>query len=99
MFLKYFKLCLEDIKMITQNHKIICINVVDVFMDPSAGCGFTCHISIKKARIGEPKLAIMRAYTALLGFCKHIFIYDDDINIHDPIERGWALAHRFIPGI
>ncbi len=77
--------------------KAVLPNIVDVYMDPSAGCGFTCHISIKKARIGEPKLAIMRAYTALLGFCKHIFIYDDDIDIHDPIERGWALAHRFIP--
>ena len=77
--------------------KAVLPNVVDVFMDPSAGCGFTCHISIKKGRIGEPKMAIMRAYTALQGFCKHIFIYDEDINIHDSIERGWALAHRFIP--
>lgn len=77
--------------------KAVLPNIVDVFMDPSAGCGFTCHISIRKGRIGEPKMAIMRAYTALQGFCKHIFIYDEDINIHDPIERGWALAHRFIP--
>lgn len=70
-------------------------NVVDVFVDPSAGCGFTAHISIDKKRVGEPKLAMMRAYTALQGFCKHVFVYDKDIDIHNPHERDWALAHRF----
>ncbi len=72
-------------------------NVVDVFVDPSAGCGFTVHVSMKKARIGEPKMAMMRAYTALAGFCKHVFVYDDDIDIRNPRDRDWALAHRFIP--
>ena len=72
-------------------------NVVDVFVDPSAGCGFTVHVSINKARIGEPKMAMMRAYTALAGFCKHVFVYDDDIDIRNPRDRDWALAHRFIP--
>jgi UbiD family decarboxylase len=77
--------------------KEIMPNLVDVFVDPSAGCGFTAHISIKKGRIGEPKMAMMRAYTALNGFCKHVFVYDDDIDIRDARERDWALAHRFIP--
>lgn len=70
-------------------------NVVDVFVDPSAGCGFTAHISIDKKRIGEPKMAMMRAYTSLMGFCKHVFVYDKDIDIYNPHERDWALAHRF----
>lgn len=72
-------------------------NVKDVFVDPAAGCGFTVHISIDKRRIGEPKMAMMRAYTALAGFCKHVFVYDSDIDIRDPRERDWALAHRFMP--
>ena len=72
-------------------------NVVDVFVDPSAGCGFTAHVAIKKRRVGEPKMAMMRAYTALAGFCKHVFVYDDDIDIRDARDRDWALAHRFIP--
>jgi 4-hydroxy-3-polyprenylbenzoate decarboxylase len=72
-------------------------NLVDVFVDPSAGCGFTVHLSLKKGRIGEPKMAMMRAYTALGGFCKHVFVFDDDINIRDARDRDWALAHRFIP--
>lgn len=77
--------------------KEIMPNLVDVFVDPSAGCGFTVHVSIKKARIGEPKMAMMRAYTALAGFCKHVFVYDDDIDIRNARDRDWALAHRFIP--
>lgn len=71
-------------------------NVVDVYVDPSAGCGFTVHVSIDKRRVGEPKLAMMRAYTALMGFAKHVFVYDKDIDIKNPHERDWALAHRFM---
>ncbi len=76
--------------------KAVLPNVHDVFADPAAGCGFTVHVSMKKGRVGEPKLAMMRAYTALGGFCKHVFVYDDDIDIHNPHERDWALAHRFM---
>ena len=76
--------------------KAVMPNVRDVFVDPAAGCGFTVHVSIKKGRVGEPKLAMMRTYTALTGFCKHCFVYDDDIDIRDPHERDWALAHRFM---
>ena len=71
-------------------------NVHDVFVDPAAGCGFTVHVSIDKKRIGETKMAMMRAYTALQGFCKHVFVYDADIDIQNPHERDWALAHRFM---
>ena len=77
--------------------KEIMPNLVDVFVDPSAGCGFTVHVSIDKKRVGEPKMAMMRAYTALGGFCKHVFVYDKDIDIRDARDRDWALAHRFIP--
>lgn len=77
--------------------KAIMPNLLDVHVDPAAGCGFTVHVSIDKRRIGEPRMAMLRAYTALNGFCKHVFVYDGDIDIHDPIDRNWALAHRFIP--
>ena len=86
----------RSVRMFVQLKEIM-PNVVDVFVDPSAGCGFTAHVAIKKARIGEPKMAMMRAYTALAGFCKHVFVYDDDIDIRDPRDRDWALAHRFMP--
>jgi UbiD family decarboxylase len=77
--------------------KAVLPNIHDLYMDPAAGIGFTIHLSIRKGRVGEPKLAMMRAYTALQGFCKHVFVYDDDVDIYDPNERAWALAHRFIP--
>jgi 4-hydroxy-3-polyprenylbenzoate decarboxylase len=72
-------------------------DVIDVYAEPSAGVGSTIHIAMKKRRIGEPKLAMMRAYSAMQGRCKHVFVYDDDIDIRDPRDRDWALAHRFIP--
>jgi len=70
---------------------------VDLYTDPAPGIGFTVHLSIRKGRIGEPKLAMMRAYIALQDFCNHVFVYNDDVNIQDPNERNWALAHRFLP--
>ncbi len=76
--------------------KAVLPNVQDVYVDPAAGCGFTVHVSIDKKRIGEPKLAMMRAYTTLQGFAKHVFVYDKDIDIRNPHERDWALAHRFM---
>ncbi|MCC7411060.1 MAG: UbiD family decarboxylase [Gammaproteobacteria bacterium] len=76
--------------------KTVLPNVLDVFVDPAAGIGFTVHIAMKKTRVGEPKLAMMRAYTAMGGFVKHVFVYDDDIDIRDPHARSWALAHRFM---
>lgn len=80
-----------------QDLKTVLPNVVDVFAEPAAGVGFTMHISMNKRRIGEPKLAMMRTYTTTQGRCKHVFVYDDDIDIHDPRDRDWALAHRFMP--
>mgnify|MGYP001323943111 CR=1 FL=1 len=80
-----------------QDLKTVLPNVVDVHCEPAAGVGFTIHIAMKKGRVGEPKVAMMRAYTALQGFCKHVFVFDDDIDIREPLERDWALAHRFIP--
>lgn len=76
--------------------KAIMPNLLDVFVDPAAGCGFTVHVKIDKHRVGEPKMAMMRAFTALAGFAKHVFVYDKDIDIRDPHERDWALAHRFM---
>jgi UbiD family decarboxylase len=76
--------------------QMIMPNLRDVFVDPAAGCGFTVHLSIKKTRVGEPRMAMMRAYTALMGFCKHVFVYDADVDIRNPHERDWALAHRFM---
>ena len=80
-----------------QDLKAVLPNVTDVYAEPAAGVGFTMHIAMKKRRIGEPKLAMMRAYTATQGRCKHVFVYDDDIDIRESRDRDWALAHRFIP--
>ncbi len=82
---------------IYQDLKSVLPNVIDVYAEPAAGVGFTIHISMKKRRVGEPKLVMMRAHTSSKGRCKHVFVYDDDIDIREPRDRDWALAHRFIP--
>jgi 4-hydroxy-3-polyprenylbenzoate decarboxylase len=80
-----------------QDLKAVLPNVIDVHVEPAAGVGFTIHVSMKKRRIGEPKLTMMRVHTTTQGRCKHVFVYDDDIDIRDSRDRDWALAHRFMP--
>lgn len=59
------------------------------------GCGWLhAVISIRKQSDGDPKNAIMAAFTAHPSL-KHVVIVDDDINIDDPGEVEWAIATRF----
>ena len=52
-------------------------------------------ISMKKMSEGDPG----RAAAAALSFdqCKHVFIFDDDIDVYNPTEILWALATRVQP--
>jgi 2,5-furandicarboxylate decarboxylase 1 len=52
-------------------------------------------IAMKKMSEGDPG----RAAAAALSFdqCKHVFIFDDDIDVYDPTEILWALATRVQP--
>lgn len=68
-------------------------NIVDVYCPPQAGNGFTVYISMKKTHNGEPKLAMMSAWTSF-HYVKHVVVVDDDVDIHDPIQREWAVATR-----
>lgn len=40
-------------------------NIADLYMDPSAGIEFTIHLSIRKGRVGEPKLGLYDGYPEL----------------------------------
>jgi len=52
-------------------------------------------IAMKKMSEGDPG----RAAAAALSFdqCKHVFIFDDDIDVYNPTEILWALATRVQP--
>lgn len=68
-------------------------NITDVYCPPQAGNGFTVYIAMKKRHDGEPKLAMMAAWTSF-HYVKHVIVVDDDIDIHDPVQREWVVATR-----
>ena len=59
------------------------------------GCGWLhAVVSIRKQSDGDPKNAIMAAFTAHPSL-KHVVIVDDDINVDDSNDIEWAIATRF----
>ncbi len=52
-------------------------------------------IAMRKMSEGDPG----RAAAAALSFdqCKHVFIFDDDVDVYNPTEILWALATRVQP--
>jgi 2,5-furandicarboxylate decarboxylase 1 len=53
-----------------------------------------CSISIKKRSYEEPKKIIETALGAHKSL-KHVFVFDEDINLSDPQDILWALTTRF----
>ncbi len=53
-----------------------------------------CSVSIQKQSDEEPKRVIETALEAHKSL-KHVFVFDDDINLSDPEDVLWALTTRF----
>ncbi len=53
-----------------------------------------CSVSIKKRNDEEPKKVIATALEAHRSL-KHVFVFDDDIDLSDPQDVQWALTTRF----
>ena len=53
-----------------------------------------CSVSITKKRDTEPKTIIETAFEAHKSL-KHVFVFDEDIDISNPEDRLWALTTRF----
>ncbi len=53
-----------------------------------------CSVSMEKQSDNEPKRIIETAFEVHKSL-KHIFVFDDDIDITDPEDRNWALTTRF----
>ncbi len=61
----------------------------------SGGCSWLHGVvSIRKKNPDDGKKAIEAAFKGHKSM-KHVFVVDDDINIHDPNEIEWAMATRF----
>ena len=69
-------------------------DVKDVLVT-SGGCSWLHGVvSIRKKTPEDGKKAIEAAFKGHKSM-KHVFVVDDDINIHDPSEIEWAMATRF----
>ena len=65
----------------------------NVFMPASAMARFHAYLQLKDPRPGDAREAIMVALTTDFRL-KHVFVFDDDINIFDEAECLFALATR-----
>ena len=69
-------------------------DVKDVFITPG-GCSWLHGvISIRKRNPDDGKKAIESAFKAHKSM-KHVFVVDDDIDVHDWQQIEWAMATRF----
>ena len=69
-------------------------DVKDVLITPGGCSWLHGAVSIHKKNPDDGRKAIEAAFKGHKSM-KHVFIVDDDINIHDPNEIEWAMATRF----
>ena len=68
--------------------------VKDVLVTPGGCSWLHGAVSIRKKNSDDGRKAIEAAFNGHKSM-KHVFVVDDDINIHDPNEIEWAMATRF----
>lgn len=66
----------------------------DVYITPGGCSWLHCAVSIVKKDADDGKKAINAAFNGHKSM-KHVFVVDDDIDIHNPNEIEWAMATRF----
>jgi 2,5-furandicarboxylate decarboxylase 1 len=59
----------------------------------SGGCN-TLRVAIKQRILGEARMAIAALFGGIMRL-KHIYVFDEDIDIHDDRQVEWALGTRF----
>jgi 2,5-furandicarboxylate decarboxylase 1 len=69
-------------------------DVKDVLVTPGGCSWLHGAVSIRKKHADDGRKAIEAAFKGHKSM-KHVFVVDDDINIHDPTDIEWAMATRF----
>jgi UbiD family decarboxylase len=69
-------------------------DVKDVLVTPGGCSWLHGAVQIKKRKPDDGKSAIYAAFAGHKSM-KHVFVVDDDIDIHDPNQIEWAMATRF----
>lgn len=69
-------------------------DVRDVYITPGGCSWLHGAVSIRKQGPDDGKKAIMAAFRGHKSM-KHVFVVDDDVDIHNPERIEWAMATRF----
>jgi 3-polyprenyl-4-hydroxybenzoate decarboxylase len=67
---------------------------VGVFATPSSGGMYNVRLSLRQRVPGEARNAIAAVFGSSAE-AKHVFAFDDDIDVFSDEEADWALATRF----
>ena len=67
---------------------------VAVYLRAVSGGANTLRVSIKQRAFGEARSAIAALFGGIMRL-KHIYVFDEDIDIHDDRQVDWALGTRF----
>jgi UbiD family decarboxylase len=59
-----------------------------------SGGSNTLRVSIRQRMLGEAKMAIAALFGGIMRL-KHVYVFDEDIDIHDDRQVDWALGTRF----
>ncbi len=66
--------------------------VVNVYRP--ASCANHMYVQIRKTSDAQPRMAILATIAAAAGSVKHVFVFDEDVDIFDEQEVLWALGTR-----
>jgi UbiD family decarboxylase len=67
---------------------------VAVSLRPTSGGSNTLRVSIRQRAFGEARATIAALFGGIMRL-KHIYVFDEDIDIHNDKQVEWALGTRF----
>jgi 2,5-furandicarboxylate decarboxylase 1 len=67
---------------------------VAVFATPSSGGMYNVRVSLRQRVPGEARNAIAAVFGSMAE-AKHVFVFDDDIDVFSDEQTDWALATRY----
>ena len=67
---------------------------VAVYLRAVSGGANTLRVSIRQRTFGEARAAIAALFGGIMRL-KHVYVFDEDIDIHDDRQVDWALGTRF----
>jgi len=70
------------------------IDVLDVNITPGGASWLHIAVKVKKKNEDDGLKALEAAFAGHRS-AKHVFVYDEDIDIYNEVEREWAFATRF----